>query len=882
MPAPRTPTPEHSSTTWRQLRTLFLLLAPLSVPLYLIGLAYVNLAGLAAYLLVDLTITPLFRRRVAIPAAAFWPLSPILIAVGALLLVAHLATWAVRVTIGGLMAVGRWQTAVRSMPVRLLCGSVWCAVFIGGTTLCIDGMLAHRLIGREIPGSEGYSRSLRKRLVLAALPPAMQSRRQALLESLRTGVNQDLPAAEALIGRLADDRLEFADLPETIQFRIAGTPWYYVPAEASRDGAAHCAFLFGPLLLTWLIMLRWPGENHLFPTRSRRLPVFVLRVAATTAMMNYVAAFAPAELRLPSGHFDATWFKVLSLFAWFGGDPRALSPPEWLTLNLALWLMLFGGVGFIVWLAGRLWKTADLPRYYSAFLAARLLQRKRIAFFSVGAVTLCVAMLLIVASVMGGFVETIRARAGGLLGDLVLDGGLNGFPYYAEFIRDVKTLPGVREATALIHSYGTLRFESGDTFPVQIWGVTLPEYCGVNRFCESLFYNEHFPGTTTLEPVQMPVYGYNHSSGQPILPEPFESALQRWLTAQPETVRDQYTRVAQGYFPGPGEFRMDESADSRPQFIGKPYPGVIIGREIVATRLASGEYRRFQRFPRGCVCVLTMLPLTRTGVVGAEPPPAPAFRYVDDSRTGIYEIDSKNVYVDFRVLQEKLGMTAMPRASGSRTAPSRCSQIQIKLAPGTDLLDWKERIDRAWTHFSVRVRADADDVALMSRVRVSTWEEMQADFIAAIQKEKVLVVIMFGVISLVAVFLVLCIFYMIVIEKTRDIGIVKSVGGSSEGVAAVFLTYGAAIGIVGAALGNAIGYAFVCRINDIQDWLARLNPEWRIWSPQTYSFDKIPDVVNPSDMLLIGVAAILASVIGAVVPAIRAARTWPVEALRYE
>jgi lipoprotein-releasing system permease protein len=141
---------------------------------------------------------------------------------------------------------------------------------------------------------------------------------------------------------------------------------------------------------------------------------------------------------------------------------------------------------------------------------------------------------------------------------------------------------------------------------------------------------------------------------------------------------------------------------------------------------------------------------------------------------------------------------------------------------------------------------------------------------------------MFGVISMVAVFLILCIFYMIVQEKTRDIGIIKSLGGSAAGVSAVFLAYGAAIGLVGCILGSILGISFIDHINEIQDWLARLNPEWRVWSPETYSFDKIPSAWKWSEVIGIGILSIVSSVLGALFPAVRAGRTWPVETLRYE
>jgi lipoprotein-releasing system permease protein len=101
-------------------------------------------------------------------------------------------------------------------------------------------------------------------------------------------------------------------------------------------------------------------------------------------------------------------------------------------------------------------------------------------------------------------------------------------------------------------------------------------------------------------------------------------------------------------------------------------------------------------------------------------------------------------------------------------------------------------------------------------------------------------------------------------------------------VAGVFLAYGAAIGVVGASLGLWIGSVFVHHINGIQDWVARIHPGMRIWSAEVYTFDIIPDKVKFEDAAVIFVVAIVSSVLGATFPALRAGRTWPVEALRYE
>jgi lipoprotein-releasing system permease protein len=123
---------------------------------------------------------------------------------------------------------------------------------------------------------------------------------------------------------------------------------------------------------------------------------------------------------------------------------------------------------------------------------------------------------------------------------------------------------------------------------------------------------------------------------------------------------------------------------------------------------------------------------------------------------------------------------------------------------------------------------------------------------------------------------------MIVLQKTRDIGIVKAIGGSPGGVALIFVTYGAAIGVVGSVLGTVFGYNFVTYINEFQDLLVRLNPAWQVWDRSVYSFDQIPNTVRTADMVVVVVSAILASTIGSVVAALRAGFMHPVEALRHE
>ena len=118
-------------------------------------------------------------------------------------------------------------------------------------------------------------------------------------------------------------------------------------------------------------------------------------------------------------------------------------------------------------------------------------------------------------------------------------------------------------------------------------------------------------------------------------------------------------------------------------------------------------------------------------------------------------------------------------------------------------------------------------------------------------------------------------------DKTRDIGIIKAVGGSELGVAAIFLAYGLLIGIVGGGLGVLTGTLFVTHTNEIHEFIYQMTGIL-IWDRSVYLFDRIPDVVRVSDMITYFAVALIAGIFGAAIPAILAAFEDPVQAVRYE
>jgi lipoprotein-releasing system permease protein len=90
------------------------------------------------------------------------------------------------------------------------------------------------------------------------------------------------------------------------------------------------------------------------------------------------------------------------------------------------------------------------------------------------------------------------------------------------------------------------------------------------------------------------------------------------------------------------------------------------------------------------------------------------------------------------------------------------------------------------------------------------------------------------------------------------------------------------MGLAGSIVGTVLGACFVWKINELQDFLASLHPDLKVWSPEVFAFERIPSSVNLWDAACIMLVAMVASAAGSLAAARRAARVWPVQVLRYE
>lgn len=246
------------------------------------------------------------------------------------------------------------------------------------------------------------------------------------------------------------------------------------------------------------------------------------------------------------------------------------------------------------------------------------------------------------------------------------------------------------------------------------------------------------------------------------------------------------------------------------------------------------------------------------------------FTITDIVFTGIYEIDKTFVYLPIEQLQKYL----YPDEDGQIAG-----QIQIKLKAGASEEVALAQIRGVWQDFATEQLGW--NSRLIQYTDIETSKQMQSRDIAEFRKQMGILLLIFGVISLSAVLLIFCIFYMIVITRQKDIAVVKSCGVTNGSVALVFIGFGACVGLVGSAAGMLLGYVIIRDINTVERWI-RIIFGLKLWKSSVYIFSKIPSEIDWAAVWPIVVSAVVAAAAGALIPAIIAARTRPVNVLRYE
>jgi lipoprotein-releasing system permease protein len=164
---------------------------------------------------------------------------------------------------------------------------------------------------------------------------------------------------------------------------------------------------------------------------------------------------------------------------------------------------------------------------------------------------------------------------------------------------------------------------------------------------------------------------------------------------------------------------------------------------------------------------------------------------------------------------------------------------------------------------------------------VRSWEDLFGSFLAALNLEKLGLFIVLAIIVLVAAFNIATTLIMVVMEKHRDIAILRSMGATSRSIMKIFILEGLIVGIVGTLLGTVLGLLLAKNADPIIKGLERLFGV-KIFDQAVYGMDRFPSVVNSGDVVAVVIVAMSISLLATVYPAWRAARMDPAEALRYE
>ncbi|MEY2429076.1 MAG: lipoprotein-releasing system permease protein, partial [Verrucomicrobiota bacterium] len=165
--------------------------------------------------------------------------------------------------------------------------------------------------------------------------------------------------------------------------------------------------------------------------------------------------------------------------------------------------------------------------------------------------------------------------------------------------------------------------------------------------------------------------------------------------------------------------------------------------------------------------------------------------------------------------------------------------------------------------------------------RTTTWMQENASILSALAVEKNVMFIVLFFIMIVAALCILSALITFVVQKTREIGMLKALGAADLQVSLLFLSQGALVGIIGVLAGYALGMVAIAYRNEFLHFMRRATG-FELFPASIYQFTELPALIVPRDILLICGSALVICTLGGLIPAWFAGRLKPVEALRYE
>ena len=270
-------------------------------------------------------------------------------------------------------------------------------------------------------------------------------------------------------------------------------------------------------------------------------------------------------------------------------------------------------------------------------------------------------------------------------------------------------------------------------------------------------------------------------------------------------------------------------------------PGILIGSELAkGLGVSTGDE------------VNVVSPMAAMTPAGAAPRMA-SFRVAGIFELGMYEYDSSMAFISIENAQKFFRLD------------DTVTGVEIK-------------IDDIY-------RADEVGKGILKKLNgpywTRTWMEMNKNLFSALRLEKAAMFIILMLIIIVAALNIISTLIMVVMEKGKDIAILKSLGATKAGIMKIFMIEGIVIGVVGTFLGTVLGLAVALNLEGVVGFVEDVF-KFKVLPPSVYYIDKLPSKVEPTVVLAIVLVSITISFLATLYPSWQASRYDPVEGLRYE